>query len=240
MTTRTPTRPPLLDSVLDKLGSEIVSGQLAPGQTFTLHDICKRFTISRTVARETMRALEHLHLVSSSRRIGLTVRAAAEWAVFDSNVIRWRLECPTERNGQLASLTSLREAVEPIAARSMALSGTPTERARLRELAATLRRLGHEGRGATAEFLDADIEFHTLMLTASRNEMFAALATTVAAVLAGRTDLGLQPEYPNDEAMDMHEALADAILHGDPAEAERQARALVTEVGAALSLQERA
>ncbi|MCK7638549.1 FadR/GntR family transcriptional regulator [Corynebacterium pygosceleis] len=238
MTTRTPTRPPLLDSVLDKLGSEIVSGQLAPGQTFTLHDICQRFTISRTVARETMRALEHLNLVSSSRRIGLTVQPPSAWKVFDSNVIRWRLECPSERTDQLASLTSLREAVEPIAARSMALSGTPAERARLRELAATLRRLGHEGRGATPEFLEADVEFHTLMLTASRNEMFGALATTIAAVLTGRTDLGLQPEYPNDEAMDMHEALADAILHSDPAEAERQSRALVSEVGAALALNE--
>ncbi|MEZ2122765.1 MULTISPECIES: FadR/GntR family transcriptional regulator [unclassified Corynebacterium] len=238
MSARTTTHPPLLDSVLDKLGSEIVSGELAPGETFTLHDICERFTISRTVARETMRALEHLHLVSSSRRIGLTVQPSSAWKVFDSKLIRWRLECPTERSNQLASLTELREAVEPIAARSMALSGTPTERARLRELAATLRRLGHEGRGATTEFLNADIEFHTLLLTASRNEMFAALSPTVAAVLAGRTDLGLQPEYPTDEAMNVHEALADAILRSDPAEAERQARALVSEVGAALAVQQ--
>ena len=57
--------PPLLGSVVDQLGADIVSGDLAEGERFRLGDVEKRFGISRTVAREAMRALEHLGMVSS-------------------------------------------------------------------------------------------------------------------------------------------------------------------------------
>ena len=66
-----PSAEPLLTSILDTLGEQIVSGALEPGHTFTLQDLSNRFGISRTVAREVMRALEQLGLVSSSRRVGI-------------------------------------------------------------------------------------------------------------------------------------------------------------------------
>lgn len=107
---------PLLDSVLDELGQDIISGKVAVGDTFKLMDIGERFGISRTVAREAMRALEQLGLVASSRRIGITVLPQEEWAVFDKSIIRWRLNDEGQREGQLQSLTELRIAIEPIAA----------------------------------------------------------------------------------------------------------------------------
>lgn len=84
---------PLLTTVLDQIGAEIVSGTIETGQRFTLQDICARFDISRTVAREAMRALEQLRMVSSSRRVGITVLPLSEWAVFDQSIINWRLAC---------------------------------------------------------------------------------------------------------------------------------------------------
>ena len=51
--------PPLLGSVVDQLGAEIVSGDLAEGERFRLGDVEKRFGISRTVAREAMRRAIH-------------------------------------------------------------------------------------------------------------------------------------------------------------------------------------
>ena len=114
--TYTPTSPtPLLDPVLKELGTEIISGKIPAGQRFTLQDLCTRFGISRTVAREVMRALEQLNLVHASRRVGITVLEKKDWAVFDKSVIAWRLETPQERDLQLHSLTQLRIAVEPIA-----------------------------------------------------------------------------------------------------------------------------
>ena len=116
---------PLLASVLDTIGEEIVSGVQAEGDTFTLHDLSKRFDISRTVAREAMRALEQLGLVSSSRRVGLKVLPQSEWHVFDNAVISWRLRSEEQRAAQIESLRELRDAIEPSAARLAARGGVP-------------------------------------------------------------------------------------------------------------------
>ena len=235
--TYTPTSPtPLLDPVLKELGTEIISGKIPAGQRFTLQDLCTRFGISRTVAREVMRALEQLNLVHASRRVGITVLEKKDWAVFDKSVIAWRLETPQERDLQLHSLTQLRIAVEPIAARAAANNANPEERTRLVELSTLICDLGRSGMGNSPDFLDADIEFHTLILTSSRNEMFASLASTVATVLTGRAQLGLQPNHPSDEALDHHERLAAAIASGEGLAAEDYARMLVSEARESLAV----
>lgn len=68
-----PRRVPLVNPVLDSIGNDIVTGTIAAGEKFTLTDIEAQFDVSRTVARETMRTLEHMGLVETSPRVGLTV-----------------------------------------------------------------------------------------------------------------------------------------------------------------------
>ncbi|AZA12872.1 FadR/GntR family transcriptional regulator [Corynebacterium choanae] len=225
----------LLTRVFDQLASDIVSGTYMEGSTFTLNDICDRFGISRTVAREAMRALEQVHMVRSSRRVGITVLPQSEWSVFDPRVIAHRLGNAEELPHQLRSLTELRIAVEPVAAAAMADHATEEEREELLTIAKKLRRLGETGRGDSREFLTLDIEFHILILRSSRNEMFSALAPAVAEVLKGRTQFGLQPAHPAAEALDRHDAVAESIQRGDRAAAEMHSRALLTEVTQALA-----
>ncbi len=64
--------------------------------------------------------------------------------------------------------------------------------------------------------------------------MFGALAGVVAAVLSGRTHLGLMPASPVPEALDQHEAVARAVADGDPEAAEAAMAAIVGEVRTAL------
>nr|WP_197276309.1 FadR/GntR family transcriptional regulator [Corynebacterium deserti] len=225
---------PLLESVLDELGQDIVSGRVAVGETFKLMDIGERFGISRTVAREAMRALEQLGLVASSRRIGITVLPQEQWAAFDRAIIRWRLNDAGQREGQLQSLTELRIAIEPIAARSVALHASTAELEKIRALATEMRELGESGQGASQRFLDADITFHELILRFCHNEMFAALIPSISAVLVGRTEHGLQPDLPEREALDNHDKLADALLARDPDAAETASRNILNEVRRAL------
>lgn len=225
---------PLLTSVLDELGQEIISGALPEGHTFTLHSLGERFGISRTVAREAMRALEQLGLVSSSRRVGITVRSRDSWAVFDSTVIMWRLKAPSERNEQLRSLTEVRIAIEPIAAFNCATNATKEQREELLQLASTLRKLGESNQGASHDFLQADVRFHSLLLEASGNDMFISLSEPIIKALLGRTEFGLQPQAPAAEALDAHEELAHAIYAGEPDRAETASRGLIAEVRAAL------
>src|SRR5699024_339208 len=145
---------------------------------------------ARACTDRASRALEQLGRASPPRRIGITVRPRDEWAVFDKSIIRWRLNDEGQREGQLQSLTELRIAIEPIAARSVALHASDTERARLKELATKMRELGESGKGATKNFLDADVLFHELILRYGHNEMFTALIPPISAVLEGRTAHG--------------------------------------------------
>lgn len=225
---------PLSDSILDRIGLEIVDGALEPGHSFTLQDLIDRFQVSRTVARETMRSLEELHLVEARPRIGIRVLERHRWSVFSPKVIAWQLRS-RHHDHQLRTLTELRAAIEPVAAMHAATRADTAQRERLVELAEQLMRLGTSGLGDRQEFLNTDIEFHTLLLTASGNEMFVALVGPIAEVLIGRTNLGLQPAYPEAEAMHRHAAMAHAIAAGDAVAAELHSRSLVVEVREALS-----
>ncbi len=228
---RHPSGTGLHDPIVEKLGMEIAAGELPTGHVLTLDGLQERFGVSRTVAREAMRILESMGLVQSRRRVGITVRPIADWNVFDPRVIWWRLSGPA-RGDQLRSLTELRIAVEPLAAGAAARSATAAQRARVVELATLLRTLGEAA--DLTEFMERDVEFHELLLQASGNEMFGALADVVAAVLRGRTQLGLTPHKPVPEAMDLHDAVASAIADGRSAEAEAAMRALLVEVRTAM------
>ncbi|PRZ06984.1 GntR family transcriptional regulator [Isoptericola sp. CG 20/1183] len=223
--------PALHNAVLDAVGRAITSGDVAPGTPLTLESIGTQHHVSRTVAREVMRMLEGLGLVRSRRRVGLVVLPREEWNVLDPRVIRWRLAGPG-RDEQLRTLTELRHAVEPLAAAGAARHASAAERAELVDLAARMRVLG--SRGDLTDFLALDVRMHELLLRASGNEMFGALAVVVAEVLAGRTHLGLMPASPVPEALDQHEAVAHAVAAGDAPAAEAAMAALVGEVRRAL------
>lgn len=226
-TERASSSEPLLASVLDTLGEEIVSGVMPEGHTFTLQDLSERFGISRTVAREAMRALEQLGFVSSSRRVGIRVLPASKWAVFDRSVIAWRLASAEHRPQQITSLNELRTAVEPVAAGLAAKHATEADVARLKELALHLVELSEAGAGNSEEFLESDKAFHTLLLVASGNEMFTSLAEPIMNVLEGRTRYGIMPDAPELEAMRLHVDLVEAIERGDAIASESASRNLL-------------
>ncbi|WP_027928025.1 FadR/GntR family transcriptional regulator [Amycolatopsis benzoatilytica] len=224
------------EQVLDELGAAIASGELAPGAVLRSEELQERFGASRTVAREVVRVLETMGLTSSRRRVGVTVREPAEWNHYDPRLIRWQLD-GADRAAALRTLTELRSAVEPCAARFAALRATPEERGRIRALAVHLQRTARARDLDT--FLAHDVAFHDLLLTASRNPMFAQLSSVVAEVLAGRTEHGLMPDEPQPEAVALHVEVAEAVALSDPARAERAMRDIVEqareEIAAAVS-----
>lgn len=202
----------LRNLVLDTLGREICSGAIGPQATFTTESIEDRFRVSRSVVREALRALEALGLITPKRRVGVRVLPLTQWNVYDLQVIRWRLAGPS-RVAQLRSLTELRGAIEPAAARLAALRAPLNQASDLVGLAGRLWAAGKEG--DTVVFLALDKEFHSLILTMSGNEMFAQLHHLVAEVLTGRTQYNLMPQYPASEALQMHVDIATAIQTGN-------------------------
>ena len=202
----------LHSAIVDAIAQDIVDGRLPPGEVLRLDGIGAKFDISRTVAREVMRSLESVGLVEARRRVGLVVQERSSWALLDPRVIAWRLNGPW-REAQLASLTQLRTAVEPVAAGAAAQSASASQCGRLLELAHDLERFG--AAGDAQAFLRADIAYHALILEASGNEMFGALEDVFAVTLTGRTHGGLMPRFPRAEAVEAHVRVARAVRGRD-------------------------
>ncbi len=222
------TDPELLHhSIARELGIEIIDGLWADGEGRTLEDVQTRFGVSRTVAREASRQLESMGLVRTRRRLGLVAQPMGTWKALDPTLIDWRLHS-TQRQDQIRSLTQLRLAVEPAAAEGVARFASIQTRASLLPLAAEMRRTGEAGE--LREFLSYDVEFHATVLKSCGNELFASLSDLVAVVLQGRTELGLMPAQPKPEAIDGHEAVAEAVFRGDPAGARAAMEAILQEV----------
>lgn len=194
--------------VLDQLGTAICGGQLAPGSVLYIDDLADQHAVSRSVVREVLRVLAAMGLVGMRRRVGTVIRRASDWNVFDPQVIRWRL-ASTDRIAQLRSLTELRTAVEPQAAYLAAARATPDEASDLVGLAAKMWAAGKAGN--EAEFLRLDIRFHGQVLLSSGNEMFVKLQQLVAEVLTGRHHYALMPHYPEEQALQLHADVAQAI-----------------------------
>ena len=209
---RTHDTPGLHSQVLDELGQAICEGRMPAGATFTTEALEHKYQVSRSVIRESLRALEAMGMVTSKRRVGNRVLPMSEWNVYDLSVIRWRL-AGHGRIAQLRSLTQLRTAIEPEAAKLAASRGALTQASDLMGLAGRLWAAGRSG--DQEEFLHLDIQFHSLVMEMSGNEMFTRLNNLVSEVLIGRTNYGLMPQFPHDEALQMHVDVANAIQSGN-------------------------
>jgi DNA-binding FadR family transcriptional regulator len=221
----------LHERVLARLGPAIVAGEVAEGSVLRIEEIGQEHGVSRTVARDVVKVLESLQIVTSRRRVGVTVRPRAEWNLFDPRLIRWRLAGP-DRERQLRSLSELRRGIEPVAAALAAVHAEPGQSRQLAAAVVGMETTGHAG--DLAAYLAHDLTFHRVLLQASANEMFAGLASVVGEVLTGRTEHALMPARPRPAAVRLHARVAEAVAGRDPAAAERAMRAIVDEAQQAM------
>ncbi|WP_233562984.1 FadR/GntR family transcriptional regulator [Micromonospora musae] len=207
--------------VLEHLGTAICGGELAPGSVLNIDELVDRYAVSRSVIREVLRVLASMGFIETRRRVGVLIRPATSWNVFDPQVIRWRL-ASAGRMAQLRSITELRTAVEPHAALLAATRADHDEASDLVGLAAKMWAAGKAG--DEERFLSLDIEFHRRVLRASGNEMFLRLQDLIAEVLTGRHKHHLMPHHPHEQALQLHAEVAQAIQRHD---GERARRAMV-------------
>jgi DNA-binding FadR family transcriptional regulator len=221
------TSPPGLHAdLLDKLGRRLADGELAEGAVVRAEELAAQFDVSRTVVREAVRVLESMGMVTSRRRVGLTVAPRTNWNVYDPLIIRWRL-AGRDREAQLQSMSELRAGIEPVAARFAAERASPEQCGAL--TGAVMEMAVHGRSGDLQAYLAADITFHRTLLAASGNEMLSALSDVVAEVLSGRTLHGLMPSIPNPAAVRLHADVAQAVQTRDGSAAHRAMTDIITE-----------
>jgi DNA-binding FadR family transcriptional regulator len=215
----------LHQGLLDALGVEIVGGESRAGVVMSIDELADAHSVSRSVVREVLRVMASMGLVASTRGVGTVVLPARSWNVFDPQVVRWRL-ASANRMAQLRSLAELRAAFEPEAA---ALAAMRADDATVGSLVGLAARLWVAGHTDSSEFLELDVTFHTLVLEASGNEMFASLAPAVTEILQGRVRHHMTTPLPAEDALERHMALARAIQKREPATARTSAREIVDE-----------
>ena len=228
------------DDVLDAIGSQIVTGRLAPGQQLpTEPDLCRSLGISRPSLREGLKSLAGKGLVESRRRRGTMVLGKDRWDVFDSDVLRWMAAAPPDPH-LLVDLLELRTFVEPAAARFAAQRASSSEIREIEraydEMAAALP---HDVEGCCRH----DLAFHERIIAAAGNVWLSRLATTIRAALLAAFRISANARKSYEDSLVEHLAVAVAIRKRAPAEAERAMRHLLAgtarDLGPAISARAR-
>jgi DNA-binding FadR family transcriptional regulator len=215
--------------VVDAIGSRIATGEIASGSVLSTEQIEHDHEVSRSVVREVLRTLTGLGMVQPRHRIGTTVLPVAWWNLLDPRVIAWRAEGPDSLR-QLSELLTLREALEPVAARRAA-AGRDEETSRtLREQLDRMTTAFRDGK--PHEFAAADTVFHETLLRGAHNDVLSQLVQTVLATLRVRYTGHRSFNDETAASLHRHSELVDAVSNGDQAAAEAASRTLVREARA--------
>ncbi|MDT0347449.1 FadR/GntR family transcriptional regulator [Streptomyces litchfieldiae] len=181
--------------VVHRLGSRIVCGEYAEGDTLDVKALGEELDVSLTVLRESLKVLAGKGLVDARQKRGTFVRPRSAWNLLDPDVIRWRTESGDSRQ-LMQDLADVRAIVEPAAAYRAALRRTEADLAALDAALAQME----ESRGDSAAAAEADAAFHRALLAATGNE------------LLGRLELLLEPGLrERDRLVHSHLTAADPV-----------------------------
>jgi GntR family galactonate operon transcriptional repressor len=209
--------------VVNELGTRIVSGLLEPDESIDVTALEAEFDISRTVLREALKVLAAKGLVDARQKRGTFVRPRADWQLLDVDVLRWRLA--SQSTGELLSqLAEVRSIVEPAGARLAAQRRDDDD---LVALTGALDAMA-DADPASPEAVEADLHFHSQLLTASHNELLVSMAAMIEVALAARDSLVHKGKSVRDP-LPAHRAVVEAITGGDPDAAEQAMRALLAQ-----------
>lgn len=197
-------------TLVQDLGLQIVSGDLAPGQKLPSEtNLCETYQISRPVFREAMRALTAKGLVEARPRVGTLVRPRHDWHMLDPDVLHWLMQA-TPQQEFFNTLSSVRWVIEPAAAALAASNATPED---IEAISEAYQRM--EAARSHEERLQPDLDFHGRIADATHNDLLAYLCNMLS--LALRESMRCSNQRPNfDElALPRHKAILTAIRNGD-------------------------
>ena len=199
----------LSEFVAATLGRRIGAGEYRPGETLpTEPRIQEEFGVSRTAVREAIRLLSAKGLTVSRPKIGTRVRPTVDWNMLDPDVLRWQIDQRPDEEF-IHALFEMREIFEPAAAARAAERATDDE---IRALGLAMEGIQAEPRGSDSQ-IDADIDFHMIILEASRNPMLRSLGAMIRSTLEITFTLGWRV-MANDAVL-QHREIYEAIARRD-------------------------
>ncbi|MBE1530221.1 FadR/GntR family transcriptional regulator [Actinomadura algeriensis] len=206
---------------VQEIARRILTGELAPGDTIDVAALGDELDLSLTALREALKVLAAKGLVASRQKRGTFVRPRADWSLLDPDVIRWQFANRDDETF-LENLAEVRGIIEPQAARLAARRRTADD---LAALDAALRDMAGAD-GDIARAVQADLDFHRALLTATHNELLQRMEVVIEVGLAERDRL-VHGVRRHDDPVPSHRAVLDAVHAEAPAEAERAMRDLL-------------
>ena len=191
------------EEIVHSLREQIIDRQIPPGSKLVERDLCDEFGVSRSIIRDVLADLESQGLVEKKPNRGRLVRKVDQGSLFE--------------------ILAIREVLEGLAARAAAENTKPRDWLDLREefgkpCEEIVKNLEFE------KYLDLITRFRKRMVDAARNEELSKLIDSIYAkirivqrrviILPGRIEKGMY----------QHREVLEALIKGDPDEAERLKR----------------
>jgi GntR family transcriptional regulator, galactonate operon transcriptional repressor len=173
-----PRRPARLsETVVRDLLDRIVSGALPQRSSLPNEPaLCEAFGVSRTVIRESVKALEEKGLVHARQGQGTRVAPGDDWNLLDPLVLEASVRYDHELR-LLDDIVDVRRVLESQLARQAAERATEEDRTGLRRLIAQLA-----GEAGTPEaYVLTDVDFHDAVMLVSGNRLARAVVRAVHA-----------------------------------------------------------
>src|SRR6186713_2270650 len=214
----------LTQSLVQKLGSSIVRGELPAGKSLPIEaELGKKFGASRTVMREAVKILSTKGLIGQRPRVGTFVHPEDRWDLLDAEVLTWILDRHFSHS-LVREFLEVRLGIEPAAAALAAANATAEDKELLK---GKLERM----KGAIDGHFDpvaADIAFHATILEISHNRFYQQLTPIVETAL--RFSIRLTNKAKGALAdYDAHDKIYRAIKNGNADAASRACRELIRE-----------
>ncbi len=210
-------------AVAHKLGTAILSGEYAPGDTLAGEvAFSETLDVSRSAYREAVQVLTAKGLVESRPKIGTRVLPRNRWNLLDPDVLAWAFAGEPDMEF-VRGLFELRAIVEPAAA---ALAAERRDRADLKTMKDALGAMRRHTL-STEQGRAADREFHDAVLNATRNDALVVLSASIGAAVNLTTLFKQRARALPRNALPDHVQVYDAIAAGDATAASVAMRTLI-------------
>ena len=204
-------------NTVDHLGEAIVAGRYAPGAAIPPEPILgEELGVSRTVVREAVKSLIAKGLVTTGPKVGTRVLSEEHWNWFDPDVIAWQSKAGLTAEF-LRDLQDLRRVVEPAAVRLAAQRATQEDIAGIETALEGMKRAVKDG----GDYVTYDLRFHLGLLRACRNRMLIQMSKALGALLRTSFELSTSKKGGPANSIVLHQAVLDAVIARNPAEAEK-------------------
>lgn len=193
----------LAKTIFDELRAAIVSGELVPGELYSVHDLAARLGVSRTPVREALIQLSERGMVRFERNRGIRILRTSPHDLEEVFTIRLLLEVPATYR-----------------ATSQQVSGLVAElRGHLADMRVAAE--GHDEAG----FMAADRRFHETINIASGNLRLARYIDSLRDMVLSRGTSTVDRSRGLGDILAEHETIFEFVESGNAEQAAKAMRA---------------